>query len=185
MSFIDRYSMRALARRLNCSECRIRQMLDLAKLSPDAQKDLCEGKIGVKRALKLARQLRMAERRRGIISADAVKRQESIERGACLISKWILVSFRETHAIQFLELVFGEENGPAGKVFARLRPQPHTIRLDADPVRLIQRWKPKYAPTIRSGADEFLYRMVGRLGPSSDARSRNPFSSCHIGEAAP
>jgi hypothetical protein len=97
-------------------------MLDLAKLPSDAENGFREGKIGVKRALKVARQLRMAERSRRILSADAPKQKELIERGACLISKWILACFRETHAVQFLELIFGEEKGPVGEVFIKVMP---------------------------------------------------------------
>jgi hypothetical protein len=97
----------------------------------------------VKRALKLARDLRDVERRRRLISTDPTSRQKLIDRGAGLIIKWILGLFPETHAAQFLRIVAGEEYGPAGEVFLRLRPKPHTIRFPSYPLRVIRRCKPK------------------------------------------
>src|SRR5713101_6572405 len=115
------------------SEARIRQLLDLAKLSPDAERDFCEGRIGVKRALKLVRESRAIDQRQRLISADPASRQELIERGASLIVRWILRLLPEVYALQFLGIVKGEEFGPVGEVFLKLTPKPCTIRLSANP----------------------------------------------------
>jgi len=141
---IERYSLRQLACLLNCSEARIRQLVDLTKLPPEAERDLREGRMGVKRALKLVRDLRADEQRRRLIATDAASRQKLIEGGARLIVKWILQLLPETYAVQFLGIVEGEERGPAGEIFLKFMPKPYMNRPSADPMRIIRRCRPKY-----------------------------------------
>jgi hypothetical protein len=142
--FTERYSLRRLARVLDCSEARIRQLLDLAKLPPDAERDFCEGRIGVKKALRLVRGLRANDRYQRLTSTDETHRQKLIESGAALIVKWILQLLPETYALQFLGIVQGEERGPAGEIFLKLMPKPYMIRVNSDPMRVIRRCRPKY-----------------------------------------
>jgi len=138
-SFIGSYSLRSLGRLLDCSEARIRQLVDLTKLPEEAARDWREGKIGVKKALRLVRGLRANDRYQRLTSTDQVRRQKLIESGAALIVKWILQLLPETYALQFLGIVQGEERGPASEIFLKLMPKPYMIRLNSDPMRVIRR----------------------------------------------
>jgi hypothetical protein len=121
---IERYSERSLARLVKCSEARVRQLVDLTKLSPEAERDLRERRIGVKKALTLVRKARDIEQRRRLISTDPASRQKLIDRGASLIIDWILGLFSEAYAIQFLGIIKSEEYGPDREIFLRSAPKP-------------------------------------------------------------